>query len=71
MIPAQDVTYFALNCRIPTTFKQEPQLARFVVLSASSHRAALGMMTMHLLGFHFVSALEADVNTWAPVAPTT
>jgi rhodanese-related sulfurtransferase len=39
-------------------------LTRFVVVSTSGHRAALGMMSMQLLGFHFVRALDGDVQAW-------
>ncbi len=45
----------------------EPQLTRFVVVSKSGHRAALGMMSMQLLGFHFVRALDAGLDEWVPV----
>ena len=45
-------------------FQLEPTLLRFVTVSTSSHRATLGMMSMQLLGFHFVSALQGGLNAW-------
>ena len=42
----------------------EPTLLRFVTVSTGSHRATLGMMSMQLLGFHFVSALQGGLNAW-------
>jgi hypothetical protein len=42
----------------------EPQLTRFVVVSKSGHRAALGMVGMQLLGFHFVRALNVGLDEW-------
>jgi hypothetical protein len=38
---------------------------RFVTISTSSHRATLGMMSMHLLGFHFVSTYQGNSGAWA------
>ena len=45
-------------------FQLEPKLTRFVVVSTSGHRAALGMMSMQLLGFHFIRGLEDGLDAW-------
>jgi hypothetical protein len=44
----------------------EPKLTRFVVVSTSGHRASLGMLSMQLLGFHFIRALEGGLGNWMP-----
>ena len=69
-LPPTGATYYAGACKIPNRFDVEPKLTRFVVVSTSTHRAALGMMSMQLLGFHFVSALEGDVIAWRAGRPT-
>jgi rhodanese-related sulfurtransferase len=69
-LPPTGATIFELNCKIPNRFNVEPKLSRFVVVSANVHRAALGMMAMQLMGFHFVSALEGDVIAWRAGRPT-
>jgi rhodanese-related sulfurtransferase len=51
-------------CGVPDRFRPEPELTRFVVVSTSGHRAAIGMVSMQLLGFHFVSGLDGDVRDW-------
>jgi rhodanese-related sulfurtransferase len=51
-------------CGVPNRFQPEPALIRFVVLSRHSHRATLGMMSMQLLGFHFVAALQGGLDGW-------
>ena len=51
-------------CGVPDRFRPEPELTRFVVVSTSGHRAAIGMVSMQLLGFHFVSGLDGDVREW-------
>ena len=45
----------------------EPKLTRFIIVSESSHRAAIGMMSMQLLGFHFIRALDEGLDAWTPV----
>jgi rhodanese-related sulfurtransferase len=42
----------------------EPTTLRYVTISTSSHRASIGMMTLQLLGYHFVSAFRGDVREW-------
>jgi hypothetical protein len=42
-------------------------MTRFVVVSISGHRATLGMMSMQLLGFHFIRALHPGLADWTPV----
>jgi rhodanese-related sulfurtransferase len=42
----------------------EPATLRYVTISTNSHRASIGMMTLHLLGYHFVNAFRGDVRTW-------
>jgi hypothetical protein len=37
---------------------------RFVTLSTSGHRATLGMMSMHLLGFRFASTFQGNLGAW-------
>jgi rhodanese-related sulfurtransferase len=66
-VPLPDVIGWA--CGVPDAYHPEPKLTRFVVISKSGHRAALGMMTMQLLGFHFVSALDGNLDAWKPVGP--
>jgi len=44
----------------------EPKLTRFIVVSTNNHRATLGMMSMQLLGFHFIRALEGGLGNWTP-----
>jgi len=70
MLPPTGATYYAGACKIPNYFNVEPQLTRFIVVSSSEHRAALGMISMQLLGFHFVSALEGNVIVWRAKNPT-
>jgi rhodanese-related sulfurtransferase len=69
-LPPTGATYYAGACKVPNRFNVEPQLTRFVVVSTSKHRAALGMVSMQLLGFHFVSALEGDMIAWRAGSPT-
>jgi rhodanese-related sulfurtransferase len=69
-LPPTGATVYAGACKIPNRFNVEPKLSRFVVVSTSGHRAALGMMSMQLLGFHFVSALDGDVVAWRAGRPT-
>jgi rhodanese-related sulfurtransferase len=69
-LPPTGATIYAGACKIPNRFNVEPKLSRFVVVSTSTHRAALGMLSMQLLGFHFVSALEGDVIAWRAGNPT-
>jgi rhodanese-related sulfurtransferase len=66
-VPLPEVIGWA--CGVPDAYQPEPRLTRFVVVSTSGHRAALGMMTMQLLGFHFVMALDGDLNAWTRVGP--
>jgi rhodanese-related sulfurtransferase len=66
-VPLPEVIGWA--CGVPDAYHPEAKMTRFIVVSASGHRAALGMMTMQLLGFHFVMALDADLSTWTPVGP--
>ena len=68
-LPPTGAVVYAAACKIPNRFNVEPKLSRFVVMSTSPHRAALGMMTMQLLGFHFVSALEGDAIAWRAGSP--
>lgn len=56
-------------CGVPDAYKPEPKLTRFTVVSVNPHRAALGMLTMQLMGFHFVSALDGNLSQWKPVGP--
>jgi rhodanese-related sulfurtransferase len=42
----------------------EPKTLRYVTISTSSHRASIGMVTLQLLGYHFVNALRGDVRAW-------
>jgi len=42
----------------------EPKLVRYVTASANNARAAIGMMSMHLLGYRFVSALDSSLDVW-------
>jgi hypothetical protein len=42
----------------------DPTLLRFVAISSSQHRATLGMLTLHLLGYHFVSTLQGGLDNW-------
>jgi rhodanese-related sulfurtransferase len=42
----------------------EPKTLRYVTISTSGHRASIGMVTLQLLGYHFVNALRGDVRTW-------
>ncbi len=42
----------------------EPRLTRFVTISGNNHDSALAMMSMQLLGFHFVRSLNDDAGTW-------
>jgi rhodanese-related sulfurtransferase len=69
-LPPTGATIYAGACKVPNRFNLEPKLSRFVVVSTSQHRAALGMMSMQLAGFHFVSALEGDVIAWRAGTPT-
>jgi rhodanese-related sulfurtransferase len=69
-LPPTGATIYAGACKVPNRFNLEPKLSRFVVVSTSKHRAALGMMSMQLVGFHFVSALEGDVIAWRAANPT-
>jgi rhodanese-related sulfurtransferase len=68
-VPLPEVIGWA--CGVPDAYHPEPKLTRFAVISTSGHRAALGMMTMQLLGFHFVIALDGDLSAWTPVGPVT
>jgi hypothetical protein len=52
---------------VTTEFQLEPKLTRSVIVSKSRHRAAIGMMSMQLLGFHFIQALDASLDDWTPV----
>lgn len=52
-------------CGVPDNVQPEPQLTRFVVVSTSGHRAAIGMLSMQLLGFHFIRGLDGDVKAWS------
>jgi hypothetical protein len=45
-------------------FQVEPTILRYATISTSTHRATLGMMTMQLLGFHFVNALQGGLDAW-------
>ncbi|HEX7588601.1 MAG TPA: hypothetical protein VF478_09825 [Anaerolineae bacterium] len=47
----------------------EPKQTRIVTVSINHHRATLGMLSMQLLGFHFVRALQSGVGEWTPPAP--
>jgi hypothetical protein len=42
----------------------DPTLLRYVAISSSQHRASLGMLTLHLLGYHFVSTLDGGLGKW-------
>jgi hypothetical protein len=42
----------------------EPTLARYVTVSARNSRAAIAMMSMHLLGYRFVTALDNSLDVW-------
>jgi hypothetical protein len=42
----------------------EPTLARYVTVSVNNSRAAIGMMSMHLLGYRFVNALDGSLGAW-------
>ena len=66
-VPLPEIIGYA--CGVPDAYHPEAKMTRFIVVSASGHRAALGMMTMQLLGFHFVGALDGNLNTWTPVGP--
>jgi rhodanese-related sulfurtransferase len=66
-VPLPEVIGWA--CGVPDAYHPEPRMTRFTVVSRSGHRAALGMMTMQLLGFHFVGALDGDLGTWKPIGP--
>jgi len=46
-------------------FQAEPRTLRFVTIATSPHRATLGMVSLQLLGFHFVRSLNIDVAIWA------
>jgi hypothetical protein len=35
-----------------------------VTASANNERAAIGMLSMQLLGYHFVSALDSGLDVW-------
>ena len=35
------------------------------MVSTGGHRAAIGMVSMKLLGFHFIEGLDDDVNAWS------
>jgi rhodanese-related sulfurtransferase len=52
-------------CGVPDNFRPEPELTRFVMVSTSGHRAAIGMVSMQLLGFHFIRGLDDDVKAWS------
>jgi rhodanese-related sulfurtransferase len=69
-LPPTGATFYAGACKIPNRFSVEPRLTRFAVVSTSAHRAAIGMMAMQLVGFHFVSALDGDVLAWRAGRPT-
>jgi hypothetical protein len=36
------------------------------MVSTSNHRASLGMLSMQLLGFHFIRALQGGFGSWIP-----
>jgi rhodanese-related sulfurtransferase len=69
-LPPTGATIYAGACKIPNRFNLEPKLSRFAVVSTSNHRAALGMMSMQLIGFHFVSGLDGDAVAWRAGRPT-
>ena len=69
-LPPTGATIYAGACKIPNRFNVEPKLSRFAVVSTSGHRAALGMMAMQLVGFHFVSGFDGDVVAWRAGSPT-
>jgi rhodanese-related sulfurtransferase len=68
-LPPTGGVIFSGACRTPNRFNVEPKLSRFVVLSTSGHRAALGMMSMQLVGFHFVRGLDGDAVAWRAGRP--
>ena len=50
---------------MPGEVQVDPKLIRYVVLSKSGEKAAVGMVAMQLWGFHFVRALEGGLDTWS------
>lgn len=61
-IPMQD--FVTQVCLGTDQLSLEPTTLRYVTVSTSSHRASIGMMSLHLLGYHFVSAFRGDVRAW-------
>jgi rhodanese-related sulfurtransferase len=61
-MPSNDTLTWA--CGVPDRFQLEPRLTRYVTVSANNERAAIGMMSMQLLGYHFVNALDSGLDVW-------